>query len=144
MWTMCPYLPSKSALAPKQQLYNNINFIHKSIISGVARQRSFFSAIHKLGRKSRGGKNRMWTRRSFTGGAQVEQVCWPPSNYSCAIVRRCYRTKAARCLEVAVCACVRSGTHSARNRAHSPPLSFFLSRRSLPVLQPTAPKALRS
>lgn len=41
--TMCPYLPSKSALAPKQQLYNNINFIHTSMIT----LRAVISVIQK-------------------------------------------------------------------------------------------------
>lgn len=44
--TMWPYLPSKSALAPTQQLHNNINFIHKCIICRVTRPRcSSYSTI---------------------------------------------------------------------------------------------------
>lgn len=32
---MCTYLPSKSALAPKKKLHNNVNFIHESMMARV-------------------------------------------------------------------------------------------------------------
>lgn len=59
-----PYLPSKSALAPKLQLHSNINFIHNSMISGVTRPRCFQFSVNpespgrKLWSKQRHNNNK--------------------------------------------------------------------------------------
>lgn len=95
---MCPYLPSKSALAPKQQLYNNINFIHKSMILEelrAAHAACSFSVIQKRKKREKrkekapamGEKPRRKQLDKETGrvslthadGAQVGLVCSRPS-----------------------------------------------------------------
>lgn len=113
---MRPYLPSKSALAPKQQLYNNINFIHKSMISGAARTRcSLFSVIqtHRGGNNQTEGQQSWFdARRRRTGRTGLLASC-----------RRCESESSplpgSRVTPMCVCVCVWSGTHSAEKRAHS-------------------------
>lgn len=152
-----PYLPSKSALAPKLQLHSNINFIHNSMISGVTRPRCFQFSVNP---ESPGRK--LWSKQRHNNNKHT--VCFllevrgqERSDGVLQTVHLRYSggEKAARCLEAEwlrwVCARARvwNGTHSAGKSAHSrplpthPPLSSFLpSQVQAAGSQPTAPTAV--
>lgn len=150
MRAMWPYLPSKSALAPKQQLYNNINFIHISMISRVARPRCLlFSVIQKHREGNRETLRRRNSRVALTHaeGAQVGKVCWRPSDCSCEIFRRCVRETSplpgSRVAPMCICVRVCGAGRTLPGRERTAPSLSSLLKFSKRTLQPTAPTAVR-
>lgn len=136
-----PYLPSKSALAPKLQLHSNINFIHNSMISGVTRPRCFQFSVNP---ESPGRK--LWSKKQHNNNKHT--VCFllevrgqERSDGVLQTVHLRYSggEKAARCLEAEwlrwVCAraCVERDALCQEERAQPPlthpstPLSLLSS-----------------
>lgn len=126
-----PYLPSKSALAPKLQLHSNINFIHNSMISGVTRPRCFQFSVNP---ESPGRK--LWSKQRHNNNKHT--VCFllevrgqERSDGVLQIVHLRYSggEKAARCLEAEwlrwvcarVCGAGRTLPGRARTAAPYPP-----------------------
>lgn len=134
-----PYLPSKSALAPKLQLHSNINFIHNSMISGVTRPRCFQFSVNP---ESPGRK--LWSKQRHNNNKHT--VCFllevrgqERSDGVLQTVHLRYSggEKAARCLEASrvtpmsvraracVCGAGRTLPGRARTAAPYPPPSLF-------------------
>ena len=125
-WTGSHYLPSKSALAPKQQqLNNNDNFIHNPMAPTVTRpQRAVVSVIHAHrveGRAPGGGRITGWRRTSdrnqFLLWRTLEahrfgKVRWShcscavETNQSAAWKKRDPSECVSVCVSVCVCVCV--------------------------------------
>ena len=107
---MSHYLPSKSALAPKQQQHNNnVNFIHNSMVPTDTRPRRSLLSVIQEHRVEGGSRRKTSDRKSSFFDARLKRTGWKGPLLTLFV---CGGDKPVRCVEeegpqwVCVCECV--------------------------------------